>query len=163
MAILSWHFIYTVSLNWLYDHLCHQVQQWGLRLILLGTPFLFFFSFFSSALFSLFKMPPLSHLLQWESHGLSGQKSLPCLLKSNFLQIFLQIKPFSYIAMLVFLICLHYRYLGKLVFSQKKNQNKICHFFVYSSHLLTFPTPSLKGTASLPSELLVTCNSNDYT
>lgn len=45
----------------------------------------------------------------------------------------------------------------------KKNQNKICHFFVYSSHLLTFPTPSLKGTASLPSELLVTCNSNDYT
>lgn len=107
-------------------------------------PFPFFFSFFSSALFSLFKMPPLSHLLQWESHGLSGQKSLPCLLKSNFLQIFLQIKPFSYIAMLVFLICLHYRYLGKLVFSQKKTKIRFVTFLFIPPTSLPSPPPVWK-------------------
>ena len=83
-------------------------------------------------------MLPLSHLLQWESHGLSGQKSLPCLLKSNFLQIFLQIKLFICIAMLIFIICLHYKYHGKLVLSKK---NKVCHIFVYSTYL---PHPQLE-------------------
>lgn len=84
------------------------------------VPLSFFLSSFSvQPFFPFFKMLPLSHLLQWESHGLSSQKSLPCLLKSNFLQIFLQVKLFFYIAMLIFIICLHYKYHGKLVLSKK--------------------------------------------
>lgn len=114
--------------------------------LILLIPLSFFFPFSVQPFFSLFKMPPLSHLLQWERHGLSAQKSLPCLLKIQFPTDFPSNKTIFLYSYVSFYHLPTLWYLGKLVFSKKKKKKRFVTF-VYSSQSPYLPHPQFERSS----------------
>ena len=142
MAVLPWRFIYTVSLNCMIIYATKHNSE-GCISSCYSTPFLFFFFPFSVPFFLIqnastesFAAVRKSWLIRPKISSLPFKIQFPTDSPSN-KTIFL----YSYVNFY------HLRTLQipwKTGIKQKKKKNKVCHFFVYSSHLLTSPPPAWK-------------------